>query len=121
MLTGNWNSGYRLYENQGGGGRWLSLELRGGADVNAAAVGSKVYVTSGDMTQLQEARVGSGLGGNNQAALHFGLGAASSAHLRIVWANGDECEIAGVAANQRLRIGLWAYGWVWVTPTLQNR
>ena len=104
LLTGNWNSGYRLYQNQGGGGRWLSLELRGGADVNAGAVGSKVYVRAGGVTQLQEVRIGAGLGGNNQPALHFGLGAAELADLRIVWANGDQCAIDGVAANQRLRI-----------------
>ena len=103
LVAGYWNSGYRLYENRGGG-RWLSLELRGGADVNADAVGSAAYVTAGGVTQLQTVRIGAGLGGNNQLALHFGLGAAASADVRIVWANGVECALRGVAANQRLRV-----------------
>ena len=103
LVAGYWDSGYRLYENRGGG-RWLSLELRGGGDVNADAVGSAAYVTAGGVTQLQTVRIGAGLGGNNQLALHFGLGAAASADLRILWANGVECALNGVAANQRLRV-----------------
>ncbi|MXX50264.1 MAG: CRTAC1 family protein [Chloroflexi bacterium] len=104
LVTGHWDSGYRLYQNQGADGRWLSLELRGGGAINADAVGSKVYVRAGGVTQLQTARIGSGLGGNNQLPLHFGLGAATSADIRIVWANGSECTIENVPANQRLRI-----------------
>ncbi len=107
LVTGNWDSGYRLYQNQAVGGRWLSLELRGDRDINADAVGSKVYVSAGDLTQLQMVRIGAGLGGNNQLPLHFGLGAAASADIRIVWANGTECAFEAVPANQRLRI---AYG-----------
>jgi len=53
---------------------------------------------------MQAVRIGAGLGGNNQLELHFGLGAASSADLRIVWSNGDECRFSGLPANQRLRI-----------------
>ena len=104
IITGNWNSGYRLYQNQSGAGRWLSLELRGGFEINADAVGSKVYVRAGGVTQLQTVRIGTGLGGNNQLPLHFGLGAATSADIRIVWANGLECALENVPANQRLRI-----------------
>ena len=104
IITGNWDSGYRLYQNQSAAGRWLSLELRGGFDINADAVGSKVYVRAGGVTQLQTVRIGTGLGGNNQLPLHFGLGAATSADIRIVWANGLECALENVPANQRLRI-----------------
>ncbi len=119
LVTGNWNSGYRLYQNQSGGNRWLSLDLRGddpsqnpsryypaGASlVNRDAVGTQVYLRTADGdTQMQVVRIGAGLGGTNQLELHFGLGAASSADLRIVWSNGDECGFSGLPANQRLRI-----------------
>ena len=77
-------------------------------------MGTRVYVTSGDgIEQLQTVRIGAGLGGNNQLALHFGLGDAAAADLRIVWSNGVECSFEAVPANQRLRLvygvtaGLW--------------
>ena len=105
LVTGNWNRGYRLYQNQGGRNRWLSVDLRGDGPVNRDAVGSRVYLTTPNgVTQMQAVRIGAGLGGNNQLALHFGLGAAASADLRIVWSNGAECRIKGAPANQRLRI-----------------
>ncbi|MDE2777962.1 MAG: CRTAC1 family protein [Chloroflexota bacterium] len=103
LVTGNWNSGYRLYQNQGGRNRWLSVDLRGYGAVNRNAVGSLVYLTTPDgLTQMQTVRIGAGLGGNNQLPLHFGLGANASANLRIVWSNGVECQLDGVPANQRL-------------------
>ena len=111
LVTGNWNSGYRLYQNQGGRYRWLSLDLRGYGAVNRDAVGTRVYLTTADgVTQMQAVRIGAGLGGNNQLALHFGLGAHSSADLRIVWSNGIECSLESVPANQliRLQYGLTA-------------
>ena len=119
LVTGNWNSGYRLYQNQGSGKNWLSLELRGGAPslnpspthqgetfaVNRDAVGTQVYVTGDDgIEQLQSVTIGSGLGGNNQLGLHFGLGEATSVDLRIVWSNGVECSFEAMPANQRLRL-----------------
>ena len=108
LVTGNWNSGYRLYQNQGNDNRWLSLGLRGNDRVNANAVGTRVYVdTDGGSTQMQTVKIGSGLGGNNQLELHFGLGAATTADLRIMWSDGVECGLQGVPANQRL---LLVYG-----------
>lgn len=115
LVTGNWNSGYRLYQNQGGRNRWLSVELRGDElspgrqggtfKVNRDAVGARVYLTTPDGNrQMQAVRIGAGLGGNNQLPLHFGLGAAASASLRIVWSNGDECRLQNVPANQRLTV-----------------
>ncbi|MCY4020010.1 MAG: CRTAC1 family protein [Chloroflexi bacterium] len=103
LVTGNWNSGYRLYQNQGNDNRWLALGLRGGADVNRDAVGSKVYLsTDAGSTQMQTVKIGSGLGGNNQPELHFGLGASTVADLRIIWSNGAECSLDDIPANQRL-------------------
>ena len=105
LVTGNWNSGYRLYENLAARGNWLSLDLRGNDPINRDAVGARVYaVTEDGVTQLQTVKIGSGLGGSNQLPLHFGLGESRLADLRIVWSNGVECRFAGVPANQRLRL-----------------
>ncbi len=115
LVTGNWNSGYRLYQNQGSGKNWLSLELSGGepaaaleagaARVNRDAVGATARLSTADgMTQLQTVTIGSGLGGNNQLALHFGLGGAAAADVQIVWTNGRECRFTALPANQHLRL-----------------
>lgn len=126
LVTGNWNSGYRLYQNQGGRNRWLSVDLqgddptlnpsrhlygehpkrqRGTSHVNRDAVGTRVYLSTPDgITQMQAVRIGAGLGGNNQLTLHFGLGANASADLRLVWSNGVECRLDGLPANQRLSL-----------------
>ena len=105
LITGNWNSGYRLYQNQGSDNRWLSLDLRGSDGINRDAVGTTVHLSTSDgMTQLQTVGIGAGLGGNNQLELHFGLGDSAVADLRIVWSNGVECQFEAVPANQRLRL-----------------
>ena len=85
------------------GFRW---SCGGSGAVNRDAVGARVYLTTADgLTQMQTvADRQPGLGGNNQLPLHFGLGAASSANLRIVWSNGDECRLQNVPANQRLTL-----------------
>ncbi len=106
LVTGNWNAGYRLYQNQAqpsSEARWLSIGLRGNADINVDAVGTRVYLTTEEgLSQMQTVKIGSGLGGNNQPELHFGLGSATMANLWIVWSNGAECSLAGVPANQRI-------------------
>jgi len=106
LVTGNWNVGYRLYQNQArpsSENRWLSIGLRGNADINDDAVGTRVYLTTEDgLSQMQTVKIGSGLGGNNQPELHFGLGSATMANLRVVWSNGAECSLTGVPANQRI-------------------
>ena len=105
LVTGNWNSGYRLYQNQGNGNRWLSLDLRGDADINLNAVGTQVWLkTDNGAAQMQTVSIGAGLGGNNQLELHFGLGDSATGDLQIVWSNGAHCSFKAVPANQRLRL-----------------
>ena len=108
LVTGNWNAGYRLYQNQtrmDSEHRWLSIGLRGNAGINYDAVGTRVYLTAETgPTQMQTVKIGSGLGGSSQPELHFGLGSAAMANLRIVWSSGTDCKLAAVAANQRLLI-----------------
>ena len=117
LVTGNWNDGYRLYQNQGNVNNWLSLDLSGGissvipeeedtpiARVNNDAVGARVYVTADGVEQMQTVTLGSGLGGNNQLGLHFGLGPARSADLRVIWSDGVECRFRALPTNQRLRL-----------------
>lgn len=58
-------------------GNWLRLKLEGGAGTNRAAIGARVRVTAGGVTQTQEVGGGYGhVGIQGDLTLHFGLGAA---------------------------------------------
>ena len=79
-----------LYENQTPtSGSWLAIQLDGGeaADVNRAAVGARVSVEAGGVTQLQEFNSGYGhFGLQNDSLLHFRLGdCQAAASIEIVW------------------------------------
>lgn len=107
-IVGNWNSGYRLYHNQGLAGQgngWLTIHLSGGGPVNQDAIGARVYLTLSDgRTLLQEVKSGSSLGAGNDIALHFGLGKATADNAKIRWPNGIEHTLWDVPYNQRWEI-----------------
>ncbi len=68
------------YRNEvGQDGNWLQLVLEGdpAAGTNRSAIGAKVTVVAGDLTQVQEVSGGYGhYGLQHDLVLHFGLGAA---------------------------------------------
>jgi len=69
-------------------GHWLKLDLVG-HEANLTAVGARVRVVAGDLSQMQEVVAGDGRG-EVAHVLHFGLGAAASADSVIVtWPNGE--------------------------------
>lgn len=80
----------RLFENVlGDQGNWVQVKLAGGAGTNAAAIGARVTVTAGEVTQTQE--VGGGFGHygiQNDMVLHFGLGTACEATVTVRWPDG---------------------------------
>lgn len=86
-------------------GNWLSVDLAqpGG---NRNAVGAWVELRSDDRVQVQEVTVGGGHGGGQAGPLHFGLGPAPEADLRVIWPDGTfSAWYLGVQANQRVAIG----------------
>ncbi len=95
-----------LYENVGGNevGNHLSVSLRTAVN-NTEAVGARVYVTAGGMTQMREVHIGSNFTSQNPQTLYFGLGDADSVDvLRVRWPDGSEEQIGNFPANQCLRI-----------------
>lgn len=66
----------RYFENTAGNAQnWVQLSLEG-TDANRAAIGARVTVTSGGVSQTQEVGGGFGhFGAQNDLTLHFGLGA----------------------------------------------
>lgn len=92
LVVGNLNDGYRLYANRldpPDDSGWLSLELAGPAGDFSSAIGARVrLVTDDGREQIREAHIGSGLGGNHDFRLHFGLGGAQAQRIDILWPDG---------------------------------
>ncbi|KIG11670.1 ASPIC/UnbV domain-containing protein [Enhygromyxa salina] len=80
----------RMFENTyGDGGSWIQLKLEG-VTANRAAIGARVRVTAGGVTQTQEIGGGYGhYGAQDDLVLHFGLGDACAAEIEIRWPDGD--------------------------------
>lgn len=107
-VVGHWNKGYALFRNtgtEGQGNHWLRLRLSGGDAINQNAVGTKAFVTGDDgHVQFKEVVAGSSLGAGNDLALHFGLGEATSASIRIVWSDQTETILNDVESDQIIDI-----------------
>jgi len=77
----------RFFENVvGQAGNYVQLTLTGGAGTNRSAVGARVTLKAGDVTQTKEAGGGYGhYGAQDDLTLHFGLGAACDAEVTVRW------------------------------------
>lgn len=77
----------RLFENVAGdNANFVRLRLVGGEGSNRAAIGARVEVTAGDLTQVQEVGGGHGQAGyQDELVRHFGLGEACSAEVTVTW------------------------------------
>jgi hypothetical protein len=80
----------RLFENltnDADAANWLQLKLvADGTTANTAAIGARVEVTSGGLTQVQEVLGGHGQwGSQDPLELHFGLGAGCDAEVTVRW------------------------------------
>jgi hypothetical protein len=69
-------------------GHWLAVDLDQAA-ANHEAVGAWVAVKSGDRQVERELTVGGGHASGSAAPLHFGLGGATSAQIRVTWPDGE--------------------------------
>ncbi|CAN5880989.1 CRTAC1 family protein [soil metagenome] len=80
-------------------GNWLAVGLEQEAP-NRHAVGSWVQVRLGNVVLGREVTVGGGHAGGQLGRLHFGLGRAGKADIRIQWPNGDVTPWTSFEANQ---------------------
>jgi hypothetical protein len=93
---------YRL--DRAAEGRWLTLRLRGTTS-NRSAIGARVRLTAGGVTQVGEVRGGGSYASQNDLRVHFGLGAAARVdRVEVRWPNGREEAWRDVAANQILTL-----------------
>lgn len=95
---------YQLLENQGNDYHWLTVDLEGVVS-NRDAIGTKVYVTSGGVTQLRQQTGGIHEQAQNDPRLHFGLGENTLVeNIRIEWSSGIVQNIENVSVDQIIDI-----------------
>jgi hypothetical protein len=77
----------RFFENTlGQAGNYVQLTLTGGAGSNRAAIGARVTVEAGGVTQTKEVGGGHGhYGAQDDLTQHFGLGGACEAQITVRW------------------------------------
>jgi len=84
-------------------GHWLALDLRGDP-ANRDAIGARVRLVAGGVSQRREVQGGDGRGQASRI-LHFGLGAASMADSVVVtWPGGEQSVLVATAGDRRLVI-----------------
>jgi hypothetical protein len=92
-----------LLENTGGRANWLRLKLTG-TKCNRQAIGARVKVTAGGVTQYGSVRAGGSYLSSNDPRLHFGLGPASQAEIEVTWPGGGREKFSSVPANRQFDI-----------------
>ena len=105
LYLANGGSPNVLYQNDAtGGSHWLELTLDGNLS-NRAAIGTRVVLVAGGLTQTREVSGGSGLGSQNALTVSFGLGGAATAdRVEIHWPSGIVQVLTDVAADQLLSV-----------------
>jgi enediyne biosynthesis protein E4 len=95
-----------LWRNVGGGsaetsepmGNWLAVRLADDG-ANRDAIGAWVEVTVGDRVMSREVAVGGGHAGGQLGWIHFGIGSADRASVRVTWPDGEEGPAMEIEAN----------------------
>jgi hypothetical protein len=93
----------QLFHNRGNANHWLQLDLVGTVS-NRDAVGAKVYVRAGGVTQYREQNGGYHRWSQNFTRLHFGLKGSTRADVTVVWPNGTSRTYADLGADRIYRI-----------------
>ncbi len=100
----NQNAPYQLLENEGNDHHWLEVDLEGVLS-NQDAIGTKVFVTAGGVTQLRQQGGGMHDQVQNDDRLHFGLADNTTIEqITIEWSSGLVQNLQNVNANQILEI-----------------
>ena len=104
ILIMNMNEPPSLLRNDvRGGGHWLKVKLVGTRS-NASAIGAVATAAYGGRRQAQAVLAASGYLSCGDRRLHFGLGAATTADLEIVWPSGVRESVKGLRADELVTV-----------------
>ncbi len=88
-----------LHNDSDSSNHWISLQLEG-THGNRLAVGAKVRVVAGELSQVDEVRSGGSYLSQNDLRLHFGLGSADKVdRVEIRWPFGVTQTVQNLAAD----------------------
>jgi enediyne biosynthesis protein E4 len=100
----NYKQPAQLLHDVGIAGNWLQIKLVG-TESNRDAVGARIMLRAGDVTQTREVAAGSGYVSSSTLVQHFGLGKLDHVDsIMIRWPSGKLNEIRDLAANERLML-----------------
>jgi hypothetical protein len=105
VLVNNQNETPSLLKQSGKpAGNWVVVQLRG-VRSNRSAIGARVRLTAGGITQTDEVRSGGSYLSQNDLRLHFGVGAATRVdRIEIEWPSGIHQVGEGVAVNRVITV-----------------
>ncbi|MCV2864870.1 CRTAC1 family protein [Defluviimonas sp. WL0075] len=104
LVVMNRRAPMELYQNRTEGtGNWIAVAPRMPAP-NTRAIGAWIELRSGDRVQSREVTVGGGHAGGQAGPVHFGLGPASTAELRVIWPDGTATDWTAYDAGQSVRV-----------------
>jgi hypothetical protein len=111
LVEVNRRENVKLWRSMGSGtadrpapiGNWISLQLEQSGP-NRDAIGSWIEVRIKKRTIQREVTVGGGHAGGQLGWIHFGLGDADEAEIRVQWPDGEFGPWLAVAANQFLTV-----------------
>jgi hypothetical protein len=105
VVINNLDGSPNIWRNDGGNGNnFLVIDLVG-SKVNRSALGARVRVVSGDLTQRAERRSSGSYLSQNDPRLHFGLERRSKVNsVEVVWPNGTLEKFTNPPINSFIRI-----------------
>ncbi|MEL7465562.1 MAG: CRTAC1 family protein [Pseudomonadota bacterium] len=104
MIVVNRRAPLEIYENMTERpGGFVALRLNAPAP-NTRAVGAHVELNIGDRTLTREVTVGGGHAGGASGWIHFGVGEAGAATLRVIWPSGAVSRAHEIRPNRHLTV-----------------
>ncbi|HEY8868020.1 MAG TPA: CRTAC1 family protein [Candidatus Limnocylindrales bacterium] len=107
LIQVNYGAPVRLWRNVGSGsaskpvqmGNWLGLKIDEPGP-NRDAIGAWIEVRVGDLTLRREVTIGGGHAGGQLGWIHFGIGAADRAEVRVQWPDRSTSAWLPIDANR---------------------
>ncbi|MEW2921696.1 VCBS repeat-containing protein [Muricauda sp. ANG21] len=103
IITNNLDDFASIFENTSAEKNAYIKVAFSGQQGNGFGLGTRVYVTAQDRTQMQELTLTRGFQSSVAPELHFGLGSVEKIdQLKVVWPDGKTQQLSEVDANQKL-------------------
>src|SRR5436190_169333 len=96
---------HRLFRNPGNNNHFIKIKLRG-VQSNRNGIGAQVTVTYAGGVSIRQNNGGGGgeFWSQGSEPLHFGMGQATTASVRIIWPSGVIDQLSSVPANSTIRV-----------------